>query len=157
VGLLPSPDLIRLIFKDIVERLAGQMCAFAYNQPAVVGAIGQKVHQALQTAEISLLGVLILMRPGLVFGYIRPIGESEVDGVERYDQVFCVVDLFKGPDHARLRADRPCEGLMREPVAGTHALLVDYGKVFVFHCGGVVALETETTISQGWKGQLLES
>lgn len=46
------------------------MGAAADDQTAVVGAVGEKVDQALEAAEVRLLGVLILMRPRLVWGEV---------------------------------------------------------------------------------------
>lgn len=65
----PGRDL-GLIFHGLVELLGDSMSALADDETAVLGSVGQKVHQALQTAETRLERILILVRPGNVLGNV---------------------------------------------------------------------------------------
>lgn len=136
----PRPDAIRLVLKRRVEVLAAQVRAFAHDQAAVVGPIGQQIDQALQAAEARARAVLVLVRPGRVGRQVGAVGEAHVDGVEGDDQVLRLVDGFEGADDAGLGADGPGEGLVRQAVAGAHAFLVDDGEVAGVDGAGVVAV-----------------
>lgn len=46
------------------------MRAAADDQAAVGGAVGEQVDEPLEAAEVGLLGVLVLVWPGLVWGEI---------------------------------------------------------------------------------------
>jgi hypothetical protein len=51
------------------------------------------------------------------------LGKSEVNCIERNEQVFRIVHFFKGADDTWLSANIPSEVLMRHSVMKTHALL----------------------------------
>lgn len=53
-----------------VEFFGDEVSALADDQAAVLGAVGEQVHETLHAAEAVLLGILVLMRPGLVGGKI---------------------------------------------------------------------------------------
>jgi hypothetical protein len=42
----------------------------ANNETTIIRSIGEQVHKALHAAETVLLGILVLVRPGLVGGNI---------------------------------------------------------------------------------------
>lgn len=67
------------------------------------------------------------MWPWLVCLDVCATGESEVDGVEGYDEIFGIVYLFKGIDDTRLTSDIPSELLVWHAVSRAHSLLVDDG------------------------------
>lgn len=53
-----------------VEFFGDEVAALADDETAVVRAVGEQVHETLHAAEAVLLGVLVLVRPGLVGGDI---------------------------------------------------------------------------------------
>ena len=53
-----------------VEFFGDEVAALADNEAAVVRAVGKQIHETLHAAEAVLLGVLVLVRPGLVGGDI---------------------------------------------------------------------------------------
>lgn len=53
-----------------VEFFGDEVAALADDEAAVVGAVREQVHETLHAAETVLLGVLVLVRPGLVGGDI---------------------------------------------------------------------------------------
>ena len=89
------------------------MSALADDQSAVLGTIGQKVDKALEAAEARLLGVLILVGPGLVGLEIFAVGEGEIDGVKADDEILGGVDLLESADDTRLLANIPSPRLVR--------------------------------------------
>lgn len=50
----------------LVELGGEEVCARADDEAAVVGAVGEEVDEALETAEVGLCWVLVLVWPGLV-------------------------------------------------------------------------------------------
>lgn len=81
------------------------MTTFADDQPAVIRAVGQQVDEPLQATEARLAGILILVRPRLVLGHVGAVRELHIDRVERDEEVFSAVDLFKGVDDAGFAAE----------------------------------------------------
>lgn len=140
----PGPDAVALVLEGLVELLAQHVRALAHDQAAVLVAVGEDVDQALKASEAGLLGVLVLVRPGLVGLDVLAVGERDVDGIKRHDQVGGVVHLLKGLDDTGLLADTPCKGLVLGTVAEDHALLGDDGEVLFCNSGGVISLEAET-------------
>lgn len=117
----------RLVLKLFVELRAQIVGALADDETAIVGAAGVEVNEALKATESGLLGVLILMGPGLVLGKVGAIREAVVDDIERNEEVFSAVDLFKGTDYAGLTADVPDKVFVTGTVGHQHALLIDDG------------------------------
>lgn len=87
------------------------------------------------------------MGPGLVDLDVFAVGERGVDGVERDDEVFGVVDALEGLDDARFLADGPGEGFVGDAVACDHALFGDDGEGLCLDAAGVVALEAHAAIA----------
>ena len=143
---VPGPDPL-LILEHFMELLTQQMRPFTDDQAPVVRPVRQQIDQTLQTPEPGILGILVLMRPGLVRLDVCSVGEPDIDRVKRDDQVGRVVDLFKGCDHARLLTHRPGEGFMGDRVAQTHALLVDIGQVVFVNGRRVVPVEAQAADS----------
>jgi hypothetical protein len=130
-----------------MELLTQKMRPFTDDQTSVVRPVRQQIDQTLQTPEPGFLGILILMRPGLVWLDVCPVWEPDIDRVKGDDQVGRIIDLFKGCDHARLLAHRPGKGFMGDRVAETHALLVDIGQVVFVDGRWVVPVETQAADS----------
>ena len=63
-----------LVDEDLVEFLRDVVAAFANDEAAVVGAVGEEVHETLEAAEAGLEGVLVLMGPGDVGGEVGAAG-----------------------------------------------------------------------------------
>jgi hypothetical protein len=71
------------------------------------------------------------------------LGEGEVDGIERNDEIFVVVNLLKSANNTRLASYTPSKVLMCYSIVQAHALLVDGGQM-VLVCGGeIVAVESQ--------------
>lgn len=138
-----------------MEFLRQQMSTLADNQTAIFGAVRKQIHQALQTPETRLLGVLILVWPGFIGLDVGAIGKADVHGVERDDQVLGAVDLLECLDHLGLLPHGPGERFVRDGISETHSLLVDVGKVVLVDSGRVISLETEVAFVRvsvsGWE------
>lgn len=143
----PSPDLVRLILKILVELLTEKMCTLANDQTTVFITVREDIDQALETAEAGVLGVLVLMGPGLVDLDVFAVGERGVDGVEGDNKVFGVVDALEGLDDAGFLADGPGEGFMGDAVACDHAFFGDDGEGLCLDGAGVVALEAHASVA----------
>lgn len=76
-------DTVRLVGKLSVELFRKKMCAFADDEAAVVGTVGEQIHEALEAAEAGFLRVLVLVSPWLVWGKVSAVGESKIDGIKR--------------------------------------------------------------------------
>lgn len=74
------------------------------------------------------------------------LGEAEVDGIERYDQVFVVVDLLESVDHTWLATNGPGEVLVCDSVLQAHALLGDMWKLVLVNGAEVLAIKAEVAI-----------
>lgn len=131
-----------LVDKLFVEFLGQKMAASADNQSTVICSIWQQVHKTLQTPESWLRWVLILMRPWRIWRNVFAAGNSmlvldriqvlwdllwktEVDSIERYDEILGVIDLLKGTDYAWLTSNCPSEILVSDGILQAHALLID--------------------------------
>lgn len=112
-SILPRPDAIRLILESLVELFAQLMSTFAHNQASVVRSVWEQIHQTLQAPEPGPRAVLVLVGPRRVRFQVLAVGEAHVDGVEGHNQVLGLVDFLERTDNAGLRANSPCEGLMR--------------------------------------------
>jgi hypothetical protein len=122
------------------------MCSLADNQATIVRSVRQQVDQALQTSESILGGVLILMRPRLVWWQIGSSSKTEVYCIERYDQVVSTKDGLKDGQNARLGADLPDEVLVCDGVIEAHALVVDLWEVLGLPGATVIAVVSKTTV-----------
>lgn len=91
-----------------------------------------------------------MMRPRLVRRQILASSETEVDGVERDDQIFSVEDGFKDGKNTRLGADLPSEIFVGYCVVEAHALVVDLREVLVLPCAAVIAVVSQTAIVCQW-------
>lgn len=65
----PGGDAL-LVSHVAVEFFGDEVAALTDDETTVVGAVGEQVHETLHAAEAVLLGVLVLVRPGLVGGNI---------------------------------------------------------------------------------------
>ena len=72
--------------------------------------------------------------------------KSEVDSVERYNQVCGVVNLLECANNAWLPANAPCKVLMGHSVVEAHALLRDEGKLVLVYRGEIIAVITQIAI-----------
>jgi hypothetical protein len=63
-----------------------------YDKTTIIRAVLDQVDQSLQASEAWSLGILILMRPGLVCRSIFVVWPLDVDNVKGHDEVFGVVD-----------------------------------------------------------------
>jgi hypothetical protein len=129
-----------------VESLAQQVCSLADNQATIVGSVRQQVDQALQTSESILGGVLILVRPRLVWWQICSSSETEVYCVERHDQVISTKDGLEDGEDARFGADLPDKILVCDGVIEAHAFVVDLGEVLGLPGATVIAVVSKTTV-----------
>lgn len=115
----------RLVLEVFVELCTQAVRALADDETAIIGTAGVEVDEALKTAESRLLGVLILVGPGLVLGKIGAIREAVVNDIERNKEVLSAVDLFESTDYAGFTADIPDKVFMAGPVGQQHALFID--------------------------------
>lgn len=115
-----------------MELITEEVCALADYESSILGAIGKHVDETLHDSEPRLLGVLILVRPGLVWGQIGAVGEAKVDGIKGNNEILVVVDLLENLDDAGLSSDLPGKVLVTDAVVDAHPLLINDRKmVFV--------------------------
>lgn len=136
----PRGDAVLGAADVVVELLAQEVRALGHDEPAVVGPVGQQVDEALEAAEARAVRILVLVRPRLVGLEVRAVGEADVDGVERHEQVLGVVDALERPDDAGLGPDGPHKVLVRRAVVEEHALFRDDGELLGADGQGVVAV-----------------
>lgn len=153
----PSPDLVWLILEVLVKLFTKKMCTLANDQTTVLITVGEDVDKALKTAKTGVLGVLVLMRPGLVDLDIFAVGERGVDGVERDDEIFGVVDALEGFDDTGFLANGPGEGFVGDAVACDHAFFGDDGKGLCLDGAGVVTLEAHAAVAKSFVSMLFFS
>lgn len=75
------------------------------------------------------------------------LGKTEVDGIERDDEVFGVVDFLEGSDDAGFSSDGPGEIFVGYGVLQTHALFRNRWQFVFVHGGQVVAVEPEVALN----------
>lgn len=138
----PSWDT-RLVLEVFVELRAQVVGALAYNETAIIGATGVEVDEALETAESRLLGVLILVGPGFVFGKVGAIREAVVNDIERNKEVLSAVDLLEGTDYAGFTADIPDKVFMAGSVGHQHALFIDHRQLVGMNGRWIVSIIAE--------------
>ncbi|KAI6774223.1 hypothetical protein HG531_001072 [Fusarium graminearum] len=120
----------------IVKFLTQQVTTLGDDKAAVIRAIGQQVDKSLKTTEAGLVGILILMRPGLVLGD---------------DQVFGAKGLLESPNDTRLSANVPDKVFVGCTISQKHTLLVDDGKLVGVDAGAVVAVVSEITVGVSYR------
>lgn len=92
---------------------------------------------------MELLLTLILMGPCLVGGEILSVGQRDVNGVERSQEVLGAEERGEDVDDGGLRPDTPGKVLVRCTVSLDQALLVDDGQAFLLDGRQVVAVVTQ--------------
>jgi hypothetical protein len=85
------------------------------------------------------------------------LGEAEVHGVKRHDEVFVVVDLLKSIDHTRLATDGPGEVLVGDSVLQAHALLGDVWELVLVDGAEVLAIEAEVAIQDNQSSEMVQA
>jgi hypothetical protein len=144
VHLICPSEVAVLVSEDIVVLLADLVTTLEDQKTTVLGAVGQEVDKALDTAQTATLRVLILVRPCSVGGQILTVGKRDVDSIERADKVRILVKVGKGVDDGGLRANIPCERFVSGAVCLEKTLLVDDGQAFFADGRRVIALVAES-------------
>jgi len=90
------------------------------------------------------------MRPGLVGRQILTSSETEVDSVERDDQIFGVEDGFEDRKNTRLGADLPYEIFMGHCVVKAHSLVVNLREMLVLPCAAVITVVSQAANVCQW-------
>jgi hypothetical protein len=105
---IPRPNFL-LLLEVLMEFLTQQVSTLADYQSTVLWSVRKQIDKTLQATESRLLGILVLVGPGRVGLDILPVGESDVDGIEGYNYVLCIIDLLESLNYAWLLADGPSE------------------------------------------------
>ena len=99
-----------------MKLLADFVTAFEYNEAPIVRSVLLQVDKTLEAAKAWPFGVLVLMRPRLVFLEVLAVGEGYVHGIEGYDEVFCSVNLLERANNAGFGSNAPCEAFVTDAV-----------------------------------------
>jgi hypothetical protein len=144
VHLVGPSEVAVLVSEDIVVLLADLVATLEDQKATVLGAVGQEVDEALDTAQTATLRVLILVRPCSVGGQILTVGKRDVDSIERTDEIGILVKVGKDIDDGGLGADIPCERFVGGAVCLDKTLLVNDGQAFFADGRRIIALVAES-------------